>query len=169
VEEAHRDRDHQVGRASDIDSEEGLRFWREVVLQHADRGEVEIATLRLAGRLAAYVISFLDGPSYRVLDGRFSPDWARFSPGRIVETATLRRALEDPRYTHLDWMNSVASEKLVAANAFESTVHVVGCSPELLREPVPPHGILILDEAVEGRPTAEMALMALARIEPHPR
>lgn len=167
VEQAHRDRDHQVGRSSDIDCPEGLRFWREVVSEHAEMGQVEVAILRLGGELAAYVISLLDGCSYRVFDGRFAPEWSQFSPGRLVETATLERALVDPHYTHLDWMNSVASEKLVAANAVEPTIHLVACSPDLLRRGASAGTALVLDEGVEGRPTGDLALMALAGVDPH--
>lgn len=79
--------------------------------------------------MAAYVVSLLDGDAYRVFDGRLAPAWSRFSPGRLLEAATLERALLDPRSCELDWMNGCASEKLLAANAADRTEHLVAASP----------------------------------------
>jgi len=87
-----------------------------------------MATLRLDGSLAAYVISFLDRSTYRVFDGRFVTQWARYSPGRLLEVETLARALGDGHFTSLDWMNSIAPDKLISANILEPTVHVIGSS-----------------------------------------
>ncbi|HVE46202.1 MAG TPA: GNAT family N-acetyltransferase [Acidimicrobiales bacterium] len=161
IEETHRARDHAVGRASDIDAEPARRFWRDVIGSHAERREVEVATLRFGSSLAAYVVSLIDGESYRVLDGRFDTQWSRFSPGRVVETATLEKAFGDARFSNLDWMNSVASEKLVAANYFEATEHLVGCSRRLAEGLALPELRALLDEDAENRPTAERALAAL--------
>lgn len=129
VERTHRAREHHARRVSDLESGPGLRFWRNVILDHARRGEVEVATLRLDDDLAAYVVSLLDGGAYRVLDGRFAPTWSRYSPGRLLETATLDRAAGDPRYREVDWMNGCASEKLLTANAVDITEHLVAASP----------------------------------------
>ncbi|HEX2701546.1 MAG TPA: GNAT family N-acetyltransferase [Acidimicrobiales bacterium] len=132
VERTHRAREHHAHRVSDLESSPGLRFWRCVILDHARRGEVEVATLRLGDELAAYVVSLLDGDVHRVFDGRLSPAWSRFSPGRLLETATLERAVVDPRYRELDWMNGCASEKLLTANAADPTEHLVAASPGLV-------------------------------------
>lgn len=132
VERTHRAREQHARRSSDLDSRPGLRFWRDVVVDHARRGEVEVGTLRLDGDLAAYVVSLLDGGSYRVFDGRFATSWARFSPGRLLETAMLERALDDARFERVDWMNGLASEKLLAANAADRTEHLVAASPGLV-------------------------------------
>ena len=48
---------------------------------HAARGELEVATLRLDGHLAAYVVALADPPAYRVFDGRFAPSGGRTPPG----------------------------------------------------------------------------------------
>jgi hypothetical protein len=161
IEHTHRGRDHAVGRRSDIDAEPARQFWRDVIGRHAARGEVEVATLRFGSELAAYVVSLLDGTSYRVLDGRFDTTWSRFSPGRIVETATLEKALADGRFSNLDWMNSVASEKLVAANYFEATEHLIACSRSLTAGLALRELEAVLDEDVENQPTAKRALTAL--------
>jgi len=128
VEHTHLARERHAQRVSDLESSPGLRFWRRVILDHALRNEVEIATLRLGGELAAYVVSLLDGDVYRVFDGRLAPSWGRFSPGRLLETATLERALDDSRYRELDWMNGCAQEKLLTTNAADPTEHLVAAS-----------------------------------------
>lgn len=132
IEHTHRARERDADRTSDLDAPPGLRFWRAAVLDHAARGEVEVATLRLDGHLAAYVVSLLDGEALRVFDGRCSTVSARYSPGRLLETAVLERALAEPRFARVDWMNGLASEKLLAANAVEHTEHLVAASPGLV-------------------------------------
>jgi CelD/BcsL family acetyltransferase involved in cellulose biosynthesis len=117
IERVHRQRDHDLHRVSDLDDPAELDFWRRVILQHTMRGEIEIATLRIDGRLAAYVVSLLDGASYRVYDGRFDSDFAALAPGRLLESAALERALANPRYTELDWWSGLSAEKLLTENA----------------------------------------------------
>ena len=141
VERTHRARERDAQRTSDLDSRPGLRFWRSVIEEHAARSELEVATLYIGTELAAYVVSLLDGTSYRVFDGRCATSWGRFSPGRILESATLQRALDDPRFERVDWMNGHASEKLLAANDVEPTAHLVAASPGV-----------VLDLDVIGRP-----------------
>lgn len=144
VEETHRAREHDVQRVSDLENEPGRNFWWSAILGHARRREAEIATLRIDGSLAAYVVSLLDHGIYRVFDGRFATAWSRFSPGRILERATLERALLDQRFEQLDWMNGIASEKLLAANAADPTEELFACSADL-----------VLDLAGVGAPSAQ--------------
>jgi EAL domain-containing protein (putative c-di-GMP-specific phosphodiesterase class I) len=117
IERTHRQRDHDLQRSSDIDEPAVLNFWRRVILQHSIRGEVEIASLRIDGVLASYVVGLLDGSSYRIYDGRFDTLHAHFAPGRLLEAATLERVLSDPSYTELDWWSGLSAEKLLTANA----------------------------------------------------
>ncbi len=119
LEEAHRARDHDAGRRSDLDDEASCRFWHSVYRYHAVRDELEVATLHLDGHLAAYVIAFVDTPVYRVFDGRFVPSWRRYSPGRRLEAAVLERAFRDASVHELDWMSSIAPDRLIAANGAE--------------------------------------------------
>ena len=114
IEAVHQARDHDAGRVSDLDDRAGLAFWRSVYDGHAVRGELEVATLRLDGHLAAYVIALVDSPAYRVFDGRFAPKWRLYSPGRRLEAAVVEHARRGS-FLELDWMSSVAPEKLVAS------------------------------------------------------
>jgi hypothetical protein len=143
IEAVHLARDHDAGRPSDLDDRAGIAFWRSVYDLHAVRGELEVGTLRLDGHLAAYVIAFVDRPAYRVFDGRFAPPWRRYSPGRRLEAAVVEHARGEG-FAVLDWMTSVAPEKLVASTWAEPrwTVTAAG-DPRPARKagpPRPPHG-----------------------------
>src|SRR5260370_1067598 len=114
IEAVHRARDHDAGRVSDLDGTAGVVFWRSVYDVHAARGELEVATLRLDGHLAAYVIALVDSPAYRVFDGRFAPAWRPCPPGRRLEAAVVDHARRTP-FGSLDLMSSIAPGKLVAS------------------------------------------------------
>jgi hypothetical protein len=129
IEAVHLARDHDAGRASDLDDTAGIAFWRSVYDRHAARGELEVGTLRLDGHLAAYVIALVDRPAYRVFDGRFAPPWRRYSPGRRLEAAVVDHARHEG-FTVLDWMSSVAPEKLVASTWAEPRWTVTAASDQ---------------------------------------
>jgi hypothetical protein len=113
----HRDRDHAARGSSDLDTLQGAEFWDAVYVSHALGGELELALLYLGDRLAAYVVGLVDRltESYGIWDGRMSPGYQEYAPGRRLETAVLQRVLADPSLRQLDWMSSVAPEKLIAA------------------------------------------------------
>ena len=129
VEMVHVSRDRVSRRQSDLDRPAEREFWRRVAEGSLDNlWEVEIASLRFDGELAAYVVALLDGDVYRVYDGRMNTEWQDYSPGRLVEAAALQRALLDPRFHLLDWMSGVAAEKLLAANVAEARTRLVATS-----------------------------------------
>jgi hypothetical protein len=125
VEYIHRTRDHEVGRRSDLDDPAIDRLWRGIITAHIDRDQVELGTMRIDGNLAAYVLSFMDGVTYRVFDGRFLTRWMRYSPGRLLEVEMLAHAMKDRRFQRLDWMNSIAPNKLISANTLEPTATLI--------------------------------------------
>jgi CelD/BcsL family acetyltransferase involved in cellulose biosynthesis len=128
VEAVHISRDRHARRDSDLDRPAEREFWRRVCEASTDRWEVEIASLRLDGKLAAYVVALLDGNVYRVYDGRMNTEFQDYSPGRLIEAAALARAIADDRYAVLDWMNGVAAEKLLTANMSEGRARLVATS-----------------------------------------
>jgi Acetyltransferase (GNAT) domain len=128
---AYRDRDEAHGLSyavggyendHSVEEAAGWALFAARVKVLAGQGGMEIATLELDGELAAYVVGFDDGHAYRVMDGRFVSSWARYSPGRLLETAVLQRMLDDPSKTSLDWMTSIAPESLLVANHVERVV-----------------------------------------------
>ncbi len=60
----------------------------------AASAELEVALAEVDGELVAYDIGLLDGPAYRIWDGRFAPHAEALSPGRVLRDADLERALE---------------------------------------------------------------------------
>jgi CelD/BcsL family acetyltransferase involved in cellulose biosynthesis len=119
VEAIHIARDHDQRNQSDLDDALDRRFWQETVVTHTYTDELELATLTINDTIAAYVISFIDGTAYRVLDGRMNSDFAEFSPGRILETALLERAIADDAMETFDWMTGVAPETILASNFWQ--------------------------------------------------
>ena len=122
IEAIHLARDHARRNVSDLDDALERRFWQETVVTHTYTDELEVATLTIDDQIAAYVLSMIDGSAYRVLDGRMNGNFAPYSPGRVLETATLERVLRDGAFTTFDWMTGVAPETILAANHWEARV-----------------------------------------------
>jgi Acetyltransferase (GNAT) domain len=116
LEYVHRNRDHMHGRISDLDDAVRHGAWRDRAQNLTDVGLLELATLHIDGELAAYTLGVVDGPVYRLLEGRFVTEWARYSPGRLLEAAVVQRFLDDDALTTFDWMTSVAPESLLGRN-----------------------------------------------------
>jgi CelD/BcsL family acetyltransferase involved in cellulose biosynthesis len=129
LERCHRDRDHAHGRASDLDDDYTRLLWQARIEALATNGQLELATLSIDGLFAAHALGILDRPTYRILEGRFVTEWARYSPGRLLESVILERTLQDTAYTHLDWMTAVAPDKLLATNEADPMVLVCIQSP----------------------------------------
>ena len=81
-------------------------FWWSVIADHARRGEVELTLLRLSGRLAAFVVAFLDGDAYRFWAHRHDPSFGQFSPGTLASQACVASALNDEAFVLFDWMRA---------------------------------------------------------------
>jgi hypothetical protein len=122
IETCHRERDHDRGLRSDLDDERNLATWRRRLLALAADGLLEISTGYIDGCVAAHVVGLRDHTSYRVLEGHFATAWARYAPGRLLETAVIQRMLDDPAMTVLDWMTSLAPDSLVAQNDVQQVV-----------------------------------------------
>lgn len=124
LEQVYRHRDHVHGRISDLDDAVRHRAWRQRVRNLTDLGLLELAILEIDGDLAAYTLGVVDGPVYRLLEGRFVTEWARYSPGRLLEIAVVERFLADEALTTFDWMTAVAPESLLGRNASDPMVLV---------------------------------------------
>lgn len=109
-----RDRDHWHGRRSDLDDPRQRGFYAGVVSRLAALGQVEVSTLRLDGKLAAYFLGLHDGAVYRNWDGRISSDWPSLSPGRLLRDELLAALLDDPRVSRVDWGRGELQHKMSA-------------------------------------------------------
>jgi hypothetical protein len=124
MEQCHRERDHIHGRSSDLDDDLGRRIWRWRLREFADLGQLELSTLHIDDQFAAYALGILDGDVYRVVEGRFVTNWARYAPGRLLEAAMLQRVLDSRDLSRADWLSSVAPETLIAANDADPMVRI---------------------------------------------
>jgi CelD/BcsL family acetyltransferase involved in cellulose biosynthesis len=133
VERVHRERDLALSRRSDLDDPSQLSFYRQAVARHAEQGWVELTVLRIEGDMAAFDLSFRDGPSLRSWDGRIAPKWTRFRPGHLLSSALIARALDDPEVRELDWMRGEEPYKLRMATDTVPTEHFSAWSSPLVR------------------------------------
>jgi CelD/BcsL family acetyltransferase involved in cellulose biosynthesis len=108
-------------------------FFRQVVLDHADREEVVLTTLRLDGQLAAYVLCFRDAGAYRMWSCRVAPEWLRYGAGRLANNAALEHALSDRECTAFDWMRGDEGYKRSMANHIEQAQDVLAWSSPAVR------------------------------------
>jgi hypothetical protein len=124
MEQCHRERDHIHGRSSDLDDALGRRTWQWRLRELANLGRLELSTLHIDDQFAAYALGVLDGEVYRVVEGRFVTNWARYAPGRLLEAAVLQRVMDSSELTRTDWLSSVAPETLIAADDQDDMVRI---------------------------------------------
>lgn len=118
----HRTRDEVRGVAGMLSTPEGAERWTGWLTGLTRVGRLEVTALTIDGGLASYVVAADDGDHYRVVEGVFDPDFARYAPGRLLEAAVLQRVLDRRDVQVLDWMTSVAPEALLAHNELTPTV-----------------------------------------------
>jgi CelD/BcsL family acetyltransferase involved in cellulose biosynthesis len=159
LEQIHVERDHDTGRESDLDDPKVGELWRRLVLAHGASGQIEISSMVIDGEIAGFVIGIIDDEAYRVFDGHFNSQFQRYSPGRIIESAVLERAMVDARFDGLDWMAGVAAEKILTSNHNEGRMQLVASSKATARpvpKPIPEHAVngdtpdLTVEEAGAG-------------------
>ncbi len=144
LEAIHVERDHATGRESDLDDPKVNELWRRLVLSHAATGQIEISSMIIDGEIAGFVIGIIDDDAYRVFDGHFNSTFHRYSPGRLIESAVLERAMVDARFEGLDWMAGVAAEKILTSNHNEGRMQLVASSKATRKpdpKPIPAHAV----------------------------
>lgn len=83
------------------------RFFEEIVLGAAHAGALEMLRLDLDGRAIAMMVTFVTPPgaySYKIA---YDEEYARFSPGVLIELDNISRAFADDR---IAWTDSCAME-----------------------------------------------------------
>jgi CelD/BcsL family acetyltransferase involved in cellulose biosynthesis len=128
VERIRRLRDTAERGRSNLEDPRLASFWRAIIVELAARGEADVYTLRLNDELAAYSLCLADDGSYRTWDGRLDPKWSRFSPGRLVDFASIRRALATDRFREFDWMRGVEDYKMRTADDVAGAEHLLAWS-----------------------------------------
>jgi CelD/BcsL family acetyltransferase involved in cellulose biosynthesis len=110
----HRARDLDLRRRSALDDARVQRFFTLAVRRHAPLAG--LLAVRLGGELAAYDLCLRDRDTLFVLDNRMNPRFARFAPGLLANTETVRHAVADPGVTTVDWGVGLARYKRSNAN-----------------------------------------------------
>lgn len=101
-------------RASALGSSEGGRlFFTRAARAAARRGRLMMLGLRSAGRFVAMKCNFLSGEGGFAFKIAYDEDYARFSPGTLLELENIRRFEECPG---LQWMDSCAQSEHFMAN-----------------------------------------------------
>lgn len=118
----HRDRDHSVGRRSDLDDPGRRAFYAAVASRLADSGQVEIFVLRLDGRLAAFSLGLRDGSVFRGWDGRICSDWPELSLGVLLRAELVTALLAEPGITAIDQCRGVLQHKMHGVTAVVPTL-----------------------------------------------
>lgn len=128
-------RDRDKARESDHLDPAARGFWYEALPLLASRGELEVTTVRLDGRLAAYAVALLDSPAYRSWDTRITPELQGFAPGHLLRTALLEQLHMDPRWSEFDTMRGTEAYKSAIADELRDTVDLRVWSSSLVRLP----------------------------------
>lgn len=121
-----RDRDLACNRTSPHDDPARRGLWQSRLLALAAEGSLRLATLRLDGEVAAYVLAIVDGGHLRVLDGRYVDRFSRYAPGRLLEAELVERVRASPAIYVVDWMTTIGPESLLAANHSDELVTISG-------------------------------------------
>jgi CelD/BcsL family acetyltransferase involved in cellulose biosynthesis len=129
----HRARDHSRGRRSDLDDDTRRLFYIRVICRLADAGAIDVPTLWLDDRLAAFFVGIRDGDTYRSWDGRISSDWPHLPLGRVLRTELLAALLADPAVAGVDWMRGELQHKMHAVSHVLPTEHLLAESSPPVR------------------------------------
>jgi len=84
--------------------------------------------LTINGSIVAYVVGICDDRTYRVFDGHFDTQWARYSPGRMIEHAVLQHVVSEQKYDTVDWMLGVAAEKILVVSGANEAYRLTAAS-----------------------------------------
>jgi CelD/BcsL family acetyltransferase involved in cellulose biosynthesis len=128
-------RDTHLGRRSDHLDPATREFWFEVLTQLARSGSLEVTTLRLDGRLAAYAVALLDSSAYRVWDTRIQPELREYAPGHLLRDALLEQLHVDGRFSEYDTMRGTEPYKNAVASELREAAELRAWSSPLLRMP----------------------------------
>ncbi len=105
-------RDYQLRETSPLDNPSVHAFIVAFVTEHSKQGLIDLFTIRLDGKIAAYAVCLLDNGIYSVLLNRVSPEWLRYSPGTIANAEVVRHAFEDSHSRGVNWRGGPERYKL---------------------------------------------------------
>jgi len=89
-------------------SETDRRYFVEVAREAFRRGKLMMLALRFNGRPIAYKLNFLSGVGSFAFKIAFDEEYARYSPGVLLELENIRLLHEPPQIRQIKWMDSCA-------------------------------------------------------------
>ena len=102
----------QEGRAL-ISRPEDRAYFEEIAVQAFRRGKLMMSALRLDGRAVAHKCNFLSKPGSFAFKIAYDDEFARYSPGVLLELENIRRLHLMP---DIEWMNSCANPRNAMIN-----------------------------------------------------
>ena len=138
-----------------LSSPETRSFYTEVARWAADHGWLRLAFLRLDGRALAFQCGLEDGGTHYFLKGGFDRAFHRFSPGKILVAAMIKRSFEEG-LDQFDFGGEEEPFKLEWANGRRELVLFQGFAPSLL-------GLIDWSAFAYARPLARRALAFAGR------
>jgi CelD/BcsL family acetyltransferase involved in cellulose biosynthesis len=103
-----------------LDQPHHAGFFKDVVLRHAERGEVELMLVEVGGEIGAYLLTFLDGRVARMWSSHYHPRWSDYSLGHVLCRELVERCVRSPAIDVLDWMKGLEPYKFRTANHVEA-------------------------------------------------
>jgi Acetyltransferase (GNAT) domain len=98
----------QGGRAL-VCSETDRKYFAEIAREAFRRGKLMMLALRFNGRPIAYKVNFLSGDGSFAFKIAFDEEYARYSPGVLLELENIRLLHERTQINPIRWMDSCAN------------------------------------------------------------
>jgi CelD/BcsL family acetyltransferase involved in cellulose biosynthesis len=108
----HRRRNRQIRDHALLDNPAAAAYFQDMVLGHAEAGQLQLLTARVDGVLAAFAVCFVGGSTCWVYANLVAPEWTAFSVGTIANAEVVRRFHAEPGIDCLDWGAGVQRYKL---------------------------------------------------------
>lgn len=115
-----------ISSAAETDS-----FYRSISSWAAGNGNLRLFYLRLDGRCIAFDLALLAGGALFGLKGGYDPALAQYSPGKLLQAATLRHAFE-VGLSRYEFLGAAERHKLQWATGTRRTVTLRAFAPTLV-------------------------------------
>jgi Acetyltransferase (GNAT) domain len=116
-------RDRATKRGRELETGLSGALWTRYLASVAER--LEVFALQAADQLAGFNLVLQDGPTWRVVDGRISSDFASFGLGRVVHQHLTAAALDNDAVQAVEWGRGEQDYKRHITTKAIATVDVV--------------------------------------------
>ena len=113
--DVRRERDHGVGRRSQLDDPGTCAFYGHVVAEAVRSGRGQVNLVLIDGAVGAYTIVMADGSTHRLFDGRVANDLQHYWGGLVANMMAVTNAIEAPGVDTFDWLRGKSIDKFGTA------------------------------------------------------